>query len=204
MSEARSRRTSGGTSPSAGRKTPPRGVNRGSGTVSKSHTPPAGRGAGKGQNTRSEAKKGGKAAGGRRKKRPLSARLSRVSARTVILAILFIVFIAFAVGPVSRNIDATSRLREKEAELENQRSITESLEKEVEEARSFDYVEGEARRQRMVAPGEILYIITSEEEEQEVEYRVKKLQSMDEAWERVRQMLNCTHRRTPGGETEEE
>lgn len=141
-----------------------------------------------------------KGSGPKRRKVPVLQRLSRVSARTVILVILMIFFIAFAVGPVSRNLEATSRLKKKEVELEKQRAATESLEKKVEEARSLDYVEREARRQRMVAPGEVLYLVTPEESELEVEYRVKNLQSMDEAWERVRRMLKCT---PPGSEAGE-
>ncbi|MBU4385672.1 MAG: septum formation initiator family protein, partial [Actinobacteria bacterium] len=138
--------------------------------------------------------------GPKRRKVPVLQRLSRVSARTVILVILMIFFIAFAVGPVSRNLEATLRLKKKEVELEKQRAATESLEKEMQEARSLDYVEREARRQRMVAPGEVLYLVTPEESELEVEYRVKNLQSMDEAWERVRRMLKCT---PPGSEAGE-
>jgi len=119
-------------------------------------------------------------------------RLPRVSARTAILVILLIFFIAFAIGPVSRNLEATSRLKNKEAELARQKEATESLEKEVQEARSLEYIEREARHQRMVAPGEILYLVTPEAGESEAEHRVKRLQSMDEAWERVRRMLRCT------------
>lgn len=84
-------------------------------------------------------------------------------------------------------------MKEKEAELARQKAATASLEKEVQEARSLEYVEKEARGQRMVAPGEVLYLVTPEESETKVEYRVKNLQSMDEAWERVRRMLKCTH-----------
>ena len=160
------------------------------------------RGAAKEANPGGRGKSHGKSKGSgpKRRKVPVLQRLSRVSARTVILVILMIFFIAFAVGPVSRNLEATSRLKKKEVELEKQRAATESLEKEVEEARSLDYVEREARRQRMVAPGEVLYLITPEESELEVEYRVKNLQSMDEAWERVRRMLKCT---PPGSEAGE-
>lgn len=130
-----------------------------------------------------------------RHRRPVAEKLSHISARTAILVILLAIFVAFAVGPVTRNLEATARLKKKEAELKEQESATASLEEEVREARSLEYVEKEARRQRLVAPGEVLYLVTPDESESEVEYRVKNLQSMDEAWERVRQMLNCTHSR---------
>ena len=143
---------------------------------------PAGRPAKRG---RAEKKRGG-----RRERKNLATRLSRVSPRVVILAILAVVFIAFAFGPTMRNLEATSRLKEKEAEFRRQRSLTDALEKQVAEARSLRYVEAEARRQRMVMPGEILYLVTSEDEGNKVEYRVKSLQSMDEAWERIRQMMS--------------
>lgn len=128
--------------------------------------------------------------GGRRGRRTLASRLSRVSPRFVIIAILAVVFIAFAFGPTMRNLEATSRLKKKEAELRQQSSLTDDLEKQVKEARSLRYVEAEARRQRMVMPGEVLYLVSSEDEGKKVEYRVKSLQSMDEVWERVRQMMS--------------
>lgn len=143
---------------------------------------PAGRPAKRG---RAEKKRGR-----RRERRNLATRLSRVSPRVVILAILAVVFIAFAFGPTMRNLEATSRLKKKEAEFRRQRSLTDALEKQVAEARSLRYVEAEARRQRMVMPGEILYLVTSEDEGNKVEYRVKSLQSMYEAWERIRQMMS--------------
>lgn len=135
---------------------------------------------------------------GRRERRTLTSRLSRISPRFVIIAILAVVFIAFAFGPTMRNLEATSRLKKKEAELRRQRSLTDDLEKQVKEARSLRYVEAEARRQRMVLPGEVLYLVSSEDEANRVEYRVKNLQSMDEAWERIRQMMNPPS--TRGGE----
>ena len=128
--------------------------------------------------------------GRRRERRTLTSRLSRISPRFVIIAILAVVFVAFAFGPTMRNLEATSRLKKKEAELRQQRSLTDDLEKQVKEARSLRYVEAEARRQRMVLPGEVLYLVSSEDEANRVEYRVKSLQSMDEAWERVRQMMS--------------
>jgi len=134
---------------------------------------------------------------GKQKRVPVLRRLPRVSARMAILAILMVFFIAIAIGPVSRNLEATARLKRKEAELAEQKAATVSLEKEVREARSLEYVETEARRQRMVAPGEVLYLVTTEEKDTEVEYRVKNIQSMDEAWERVRRMLKCTHAEEP-------
>ena len=89
-----------------------------------------------------------------------------------------------------RNLEATSRLKKKEAELRWQESMTAALEKQVAGARSLMFVETEARRQRLVKRGEVLYLVTSEDEGSKVEYRVKSLQSMDEAWERVRQMIS--------------
>lgn len=151
------------------------------------------RGASKVTSPASRKKPSGKAGdtGRKRNRAPVLRRLPRVSTRTAILAILVLFFITFAIGPVSRNLEATSRLKEKEAELARQKAATASLEKEVQEARSLEYVEKEARGQRMVAPGEVLYLVTPKESEKEVEYRVKNLQSMDEAWERVRRMLKC-------------
>ena len=137
---------------------------------------------------------------GRRERRTLATRLSRVSPRVVILAILAVVFVAFAFGPTMRNLDATSRLRKKEAELKRQRSITGALEKQVTEADSLHYIEAEARRQRLVMPGEILYLVTSEDEGNKVEHRLKNLQSMDEAWERIRQMMSPPGAGTDYGE----
>ena len=122
-----------------------------------------------------------------------AARKSRLSPRVVILALLLLLFVGFALGPTLRNLEANSRLKKKEAELKKQRSCTESLESEVEEASSMSYIEEEARKQRMVTPGEVLYIVTSDGDGSGVEYRVKNLQSMDEAWERVRRMFNCAH-----------
>lgn len=81
--------------------------------------------------------------------------------------ILLAFFVAFAFGPTIRNLDATSKLKKREAELEKQRSITRVLDRETEEAKSMSYVEREARRQRMVFPGEILYLITNESSDEE-------------------------------------
>ncbi len=138
--------------------------------------------------------------GGKQKRASVLRRLPRVSARMAILAILMVFFITIAIGPVSRNLEATARLKRKEAELAEQKAATASLEKEVQEARSLEYVEREARRQRMVAPGEVLYLVTTEKSDTEVEYRAKNIQSMDEAWERVRRMLRCTHESGGTGE----
>lgn len=134
---------------------------------------------------------------GKQERAPILRRIPRVSARMAILVILMVFFITIAIGPVSRNLEATARLKRKEAELAEQKAATALLEKEVQEARSLEYVEREARRQRMVAPGEVLYLVTTEESDTEVEYRVKNIQSMDEAWERVRRMLKCTHVEEP-------
>ena len=125
----------------------------------------------------------------RRQRKTWAVRLSRISPRVVILAILAVVFIAFAFGPTTRNLEANHRLKQKEIELKRQRSVTDALEKQVKEARSLGYVEAEARRQRLVMPGEVLYLVSSKDEVSKIEYRVKSLQSMDEAWERVAQMM---------------
>lgn len=117
--------------------------------------------------------------------------LRAISPRFVIIVMLLIIFVALAAGPVARNIEATSRLRAQEKELALEQKTTKALEKEVEEARSMAYIEEEARRQRLVAPNEILYLVTTDAAEPEVEYRLKSMQSMDEAWERIRQALHC-------------
>lgn len=124
----------------------------------------------------------------------MRAKLVGISARTVILLILMVFFIVLAISPVTGNLEATGRLRKMNDELKKEKAVTDSLEKEVSEARSIDYVEREARRQRMVAPGEILYLVTAGSSESEVKYRVKALQSMEEAWEWVRQMLHSVPR----------
>lgn len=118
---------------------------------------------------------------------------SRISPKVAILIILFGVFIAFSIGPVTRNIEATSKLRDKEKELKEEAKTTEALEAEVEEARSLEHIEREAREQHMAAPGETVYIITSERNEEDPDVKVKSPQSMDEAWERVRWYLECSH-----------
>jgi cell division protein FtsB len=111
--------------------------------------------------------------------------------RTVIVLILFITFIALSASPVARNLEATSKLKAMARELAVQKKTTKTLEEQVGQARSLEYIEQEARRQRMVGPGEVLYLVTTDSEGPKVEYRLKALQSMDEAWERVRQMLHC-------------
>jgi hypothetical protein len=156
----------------------------GAGATSRPARRPAGRG------------RAGKKRRGRQERKTWAVRLSRISPRVVILAILAVVFIAFAFGPTIRNLEATSRLKQKEAELKQQRSITDALEKQLKGARSLGYVEAEARRQRLVMPGEVLYLVSSEDEGTKVEYRVKSLQSMDEAWECVRQMMSPPSTRT--------
>jgi len=131
---------------------------------------------------------------GENNSKTLRAKLVGISARTVILLILMVFFIVLAISPVTGNLEATGRLRKMNDELKKEKAVTDSLEKEVSEARSIDYVEREARRQRMVAPGEILYLVTAGSSESEVKYRVKALQSMEEAWEWVRQMLHSVPR----------
>jgi hypothetical protein len=138
----------------------------------------------------------GKKQRGRQERKTWAVRLSRISPRVVILAILAVVFIAFAFGPTMRNLEATFRLKQKGAELKQQRSITDALEKRVKEARSLRYVEAEARRQRLVKPGEVLYLVSSKDEGDKIEYRLKSLQSMDEAWERIGQMMSPPGTRT--------
>jgi len=128
------------------------------------------------------------------KPKAFRAKLVGVSPRTVILLILLVIFIVLAISPVTGNLEATGRLRKINDELKKEKAVTDSLEKEVSEARSIEYVEREARKQRMVAPGEILYLVTAGSSESEVKYRVKALQSMEEAWERVRQMLHSVPR----------
>ena len=92
---------------------------------------------------------------------------------------------------MARNLEATGKLKAMERQLASQRKTTASLEKEIADARSPSYIEEEARRQRMVAPGEVLYLVTTDAPEPRVEYRLKALQSMDEAWEIVRKVLHC-------------
>lgn len=121
-----------------------------------------------------------------------------LSPRFVLIVILLLLFIGGAARPVAKNIEATSSLRERERELDREQKTTRALEKEVEEARSMSYIEQEARRQRLVAPDEILYLVTTDTKEPEVEYRLKSLQSMDEAWERIRQALHCGASRQTG------
>jgi cell division protein FtsL len=117
--------------------------------------------------------------------------LRSVSPRTVIIGILFVLFFALSASPVARNLEATGKLKAMEKELAKQQKITRSLENEVNEARSLSYIEQEARKERLVAPDEILYLVTTDSEEPNVEYRLKALQSMDEAWEQVRKFLHC-------------
>lgn len=137
-----------------------------------------------------------KPANGRSKRKATGLLLSKVSPRMVIMVILCAFFVAFAVGPTLRNLDATARLKKKEVELEAEKKTTTSLDDEVKEAKSLEYVEKEARRQRMVSPGETLYLVTSADSSSKVRYRVKNLQSLDEAWERVRVMINCGYSRS--------
>lgn len=119
---------------------------------------------------------------------------SRVSPRALMLLALLAVFAVLSFSPVARNLEATTRAGNRESELKKERALTESLEKEVAEACSLEYVEKEARKQRLVAPGEILILVTTDGPENEVTYRVKALQSMEEAWARVRRMLHSIPR----------
>jgi cell division protein FtsB len=139
----------------------------------------------------------GKRAGGRHRdarRRSVTAKIAGITPRTVILLILLVMFIVLSVSPVTRNLEATGHLNRMQAELKKEKAVTESLEKEVKEAGSADYVTKEARKQHMVAPGEIPYLVTTDQPEGEIQYRVKALQSMEEAWARVRQMLHSVPR----------
>lgn len=131
----------------------------------------------------------------------VAAGIRKVSARTIILFVLLVFFVVLSLSPVTRNLQATNNLEKAKGQLKKEKAVTESLEREVAEARSLDYVEREARKQRKVAPGEILYIVTTDSSENEVKYRVKALQSMDEAWQRVRQMLHSVPRAGEGEPT---
>ena len=129
------------------------------------------------------------------------AGIRKVSARTIILLVLLVFFVVLSVSPVTRNLQATTNLEKAKGQLKKEKAVTESLEREVAEASSLDYVEREARKQRKVAPGEILYIVTTDSSENDVKYRVKALQSMDEVWQRVRQMLHSVPRAGEGEPT---
>ena len=123
-----------------------------------------------------------------------------VSPKTVVPAILVAVFIALSASPVASNLEAQSRLRAMKRELTRERKTTKSLQGEMVQARSMEYIEQEARRQRLVAPGEVLILVTTDSKGPEVWYRLKALQSIDEAWERVRQMLHCGAERHVDGQ----
>ena len=128
---------------------------------------------------------------GRSSRRPLSERF-KASWRTIIVFLIIIFFFGFAAGPVSRSLSANSRLREAELELQRQRGVTASLERQVKEASTMEFVEVEARKQRLVKEGEQLYLVTADGEGRETVYRVKGIQSKEEAKERVRKMMNSS------------
>jgi len=111
----------------------------------------------------------------------------RISPRVVILVVVVAACAAFAFSPLMRDIDAVSKRKKVESKLKSEKATTEKLEARLKEAASKLYVEQEARKQRLVAPGETLYLVTTDGESR-VSYRVKNLQSMDEAWERIRVM----------------
>jgi cell division protein FtsB len=117
--------------------------------------------------------------------------LDLVTPRTVLLLLLFVIFIALSASPVARNLEATTALKKTQKEFAKERATTRTLEREVEEARSMSYIETEARKQRMVGPDEVLYLVTTDSKKPDVVYRLKALQSMDEAWESIRQALHC-------------
>lgn len=123
----------------------------------------------------------------------LVAKASNISPRTIVWLLIAALFLCLSISPVSRNLEATTRLHSIQAELDEQKAVTRALEREVAEAESLEYIEREARRQRLVAPGEVLYLVTTEGEEK-VEFKIKAIQSMDEAWERVREMLHSNRR----------
>jgi hypothetical protein len=141
--------------------------------------------------------RGRKAASSKKGTRRLTLR--SISPRTVLVGILFVLFFALSASPVARNLEATGKLKTVEKELARQQKITRSLENEVDQARSLSYIEQEARKERLVAPDEILYLVTTDSAEPNVEYRLKALQSMDEAWELVRKFLHCTAARQQHG-----
>ena len=123
---------------------------------------------------------------GREKKRGWGR---RVSPRVVILFIVFAACAAFAFSPLMRDIDAVSKRKKVEAKLKDEKATTEKLQSQLKDAASKLYVEQEARKQRLVVPGETLYLVTTDGDNH-VSYRVKNLQSMEEAWERIRVMTN--------------
>lgn len=169
--------------------TPPGTSQRRAAAGAKKETSSAGRVAGAGDKTRRGKNKRGKG----------SKRSWSFTPRTALVVILFALFIALSASPVARNLEATSRLKAAERELAKQRQVTRSLEREVEEARSFSFIEEEARKSRMVAPGEVLYLVTTDAEESKVQFRIKAFQSEEEVRERVRQMLDCTDAARPAG-----
>jgi len=123
-----------------------------------------------------------------------------ISPRVVGLIFLLVICIGVVISPVARNLEATGRLKSMEKELARQKQITGSLDREVSDARSLDYIEKEARKGRLVKPGEILYLVTTNANAPEVEYRLKALQSMDEAWESIRWRLHCNASRQVSGQ----
>jgi type II secretory pathway component PulM len=130
--------------------------------------------------------------GGPGRGRRILSRVAGISPRTAILLMLFALFVVLSISPVTRNLEATGRLKRMQDELKEQKATTESLEEDVTEAKSLEYIEIEARKQRLVAPGEILYLMTTDDDENQIRYRVRALQSLEEAWERVQRMLHST------------
>ena len=117
--------------------------------------------------------------------------------KAAIVGACVLVAIGIAFSPVIDTIRANGRLNVANKELKEQKTVTESLKKEIAEAKTLEYVEAEARRQRKVERGEILYVVSSSENDNsEVEYRVRPLRSMEEARERVVRMLRS---RVEGG-----
>lgn len=138
----------------------------------------------------SRTRKGGK----RRSKKALarSATVSRI--KVAILCIVILIGCALVSVPLMRNIQSKARLEEKKAELADQKKNTEDLESRVREASTLEYVEREARKQRLVKAGEVLYLITPEDNEEESGYRFKSVESMEEAWDIIRKVINCSYR----------
>lgn len=119
------------------------------------------------------------------------------SPRFLLVILLIALFLGIALKPTMRNLEATSELKRKEEELKAQKSVTSELREQVKSAHTSEYVELKAREQGLILPGETLYVITSEAEKDEEapKRRVRGLRSMDEVWERVSSMMNCTHER---------
>ncbi len=130
-----------------------------------------------------------------RKEKNSRLRAKLLSPRVVIIVVVLAACSAFVFSPLMRDLDSASKRRKVEAKLKEEKAKTSKLQQEMKGASSKQYVEQEARKQRLVSPGETLYLVTTEGGAQ-VKYRVKNLQSMDEAWARIRLMMNCKPSKT--------